>query len=114
MYCSFSNIKDCDGGKPLGMQSGAIPDSAIKASSQRDQQHSAHHGRLGGNSFWCPKNERKTGYIEIDLPKEYKITAVSIEVQDRIKIGIALFALFYSKQLQFHAEKVCDSHAIAD
>ena len=113
MHCSYSNIKDCDGGNPLGMQSGAIPDSAIKASSQRDQQHPAHHGRLGRNSFWCSKNE-KTSYIEIDLPKEYKITAVSIAVQDRIKIGIALFALFYSKRLQFHVEKVCDSHAIAD
>ena len=96
------------------MQSGAILDSAIKASSQRDQQHPAHHGRLGRNSFWCSKNEKKISYIEIDLPQEYKITVVSIEVQGGIKIGIGLFALFYSRWLQLHVDRVCDSHAIAD
>ena len=64
--------------------------------------------------FGAQRMKKKTSYIEIDLPKEYKITVVSIEVQDRIKIGIALFALFYNKRLQLHVERVCDSHAIAD
>ena len=94
------------------MQSGVIPDSSIRASSQTGQ-HPAHHGRLGGTSFWCSKDE-KTSFIEIDLPKEYKITAVSIEVQDRIKIGIGVYALFFNKAVEFHAERVCDSHTIAD
>ena len=112
MHCFYSNIQDCDGGKPLGMQSGEIPDSAIRASSQTDQ-HPAHHGRLGRNSFWCSKDEKKS-FIDIDLPKEYKITAVSIEVQDRIKIGIGVLALFFNKPILFHGERVCDSHTIAD
>ena len=94
------------------MQSGEIPDSSIRASSQTDQ-HPAHRGRLGGKSFWCSKDERAS-FIDIDLPKEYKITAVSIEVQDRIKIGFGVSAVFFNKPVQFHAERVCDSHTIAD
>ena len=64
--------------------------------------------------FGVQRMKIKISYIEIDLPQEYKITVVSIEVQDGIKIGIGLFALFYSRWLQLHVERVCDSHAIAD
>ena len=94
------------------MQSGAIPDSSVTASSQNDQ-HPAHHGRLGGNRFWCSESE-KSSYIQIHLPQKYNITAVSIEVKDSSKVGIGLFVLFYSTWVQYHAERVCDGHATSD
>jgi len=66
----YSNDQHCDGrGKPLGMSNRLIPDSSIRASSQRDQNHAAHLGRLGGNSYWCSKIE-SSGHMEIDLPGE--------------------------------------------
>ena len=94
------------------MQSGAIPDSSITASSQ-NYQHPAHHGRLGKNRFWCSESERRS-YIQIHLPQKYKITAVSIEVKDSSKVGIGLSVLFYNHWLGFHAERVFDSYATSD
>jgi len=96
---------DCDGrGKPLGMSNGVILDSSIRASSQRDQNHAAHYGRLGGNSYWCSKNEGSS-HMEIDLPKKYKITAVKIEVQDSSNIRwILLYSHFFQKWFDLYTE----------
>lgn len=94
----------CDSGFPLGMSSGAIPDSSIRASSQTDQ-HPAHHGRLGGNKYWCSRKERMSE-LRIDLSKKYKITALTIEVQDPKDISfIALLGSILQTWFQFDAQK---------
>jgi len=93
-------------GKPLGMSNGLIPDSSIRASSQRDQQHAAHHGRLGGNTYWCSKIEGSS-HMEIDLPKKYKITAVTIEAQGGSNIRwIMLYSHLLQKWIDFYTEHV--------
>ena len=82
-----------------------IPDSSIRASSQTDQ-HPAHYGRLGGNKYWCSRNERESELV-IDLPKKYKITAFTIEVKDHKDIRIiGLFGLISQTWIQYHAENV--------
>ena len=99
-------FQDCDGGNPLGMSSGEIPDKSIRASTQT-AQHPAHHGRLDRNSYWCSGNERRS-HIEIDLPKQYKITAVAIEVSsnsDTIK-AIALYGHILQEWVSLHPKRV--------
>ena len=109
----YSNNQDCYGrGKPLGMSNGLIPDSSIRASSQRDQRHAAHYGRLGGNAYWCSKNEISS-HMEIDLPKKYKITAVTIEAQDISNIRwILLYTHLLRKWIHFHTEWVISAWLI--
>ena len=86
------------------MSNRLIPDSSIRASSQRDQNHAAHHGRLGGNSYWCSKIE-SSGHMEIGLPKKYKITAVRIELQDSSNIRwILLYSHLLRKWIHYHTE----------
>ena len=66
------------------MTSGEIPDKSITASSQTNQ-NPAHHGRLGSDTFWCSKDEG-TSYIEIRLPKKYKITEARVQMKNIHKI----------------------------
>ena len=67
------------------MSSGIIPDSSIQASSKREG-HPAYHARLGGKSFWCSQKEH-LNYLEIDFPRKYKITSVSVNVTETYQSG---------------------------
>uniref|UniRef100_A0ABD2WIM6 F5/8 type C domain-containing protein n=1 Tax=Trichogramma kaykai TaxID=54128 RepID=A0ABD2WIM6_9HYME len=66
---------------PLGMESGAIPDTDINATSSFDSGNvGPHHGRLNQDLFggaWCPKPQittESTEWIEIDLRRVHVIT----------------------------------------
>ena len=87
------------------MESRKIPDTSIRASSQR-AQHPAHRGRLGGHNYWCSE-EGKTHFIEIDLPKSYKITEARIQFKSAYKIrSIILKGNILNEWAIFHFEKV--------
>ena len=87
------------------MESRKIPDTSIKASSQI-AQHPAHHGRLGGDSYWCSE-EGKADFIHIYLPKKYKITGARIQLKSEYKIkGIVLKGQILQDWVDFHYELV--------
>ena len=87
------------------MESGKIPHTSIKASSQKFQ-HPAHHGRLGGGTYWCSEEE-KSGFIQIDLPKKYKITGARIQLESKYNIKtIILKGHIFEEWVNFHHEKV--------
>ena len=67
------------------MSSRIIPDSSIRASSEREG-HPAHHARLGGKSFWCSEKQF-LNYLTIDFPRKYKITSVSVDVTEFYQSG---------------------------
>jgi len=88
--------RDCGTGIPLGMKSGKIPDKSIKASS---------HGRLGGDTYWCSKEETRSN-IQIDLPKKYKITGARIQLKSKYKITkIILKRQIFETWYNFHQEE---------
>ena len=71
------------------MESRKIPDTSIKASSHK-AHHPAHHGRLGGYKYWCSEEGTdrlgEPEFIEIYLPKKYKITGARIQLKSKYKI----------------------------
>ncbi|XP_054275627.1 discoidin domain-containing receptor 2-like [Macrosteles quadrilineatus] len=78
--------------QPLGMESGAIPNIDISASSSFDSGNvGPQFGRLRGESHggaWCPKHQvttEPTEWLEVDLHKVHVITAV--ETQGRFGNG---------------------------
>ena len=79
------NFLVCRIGNALGMSSRIIPDSFIQASSER-KGHPAYHARLGGKSSWCSKKEHRN-YLNIDFPRKYKITSVSVDVTETYQSG---------------------------
>jgi len=101
---SVPRCLDCGTGIPLGMESGKIPDKSIKASSQKFQ-HPAHHGRLDGGTYWCSEEEKKS-FIQIDLPKKYKITGTRIQLKSKYKIkSIILKRQIFENWYYFHQEE---------
>ena len=60
---SLSYIECID---PLGMQSGDIKDSQITASSYRPADL-PHYGRLHNGKYWCAKDKKRDGYLQVDL-----------------------------------------------
>ena len=87
------------------MQSRKIADTSIKASSHT-AQHPAHHGRLGGDNYWCSEGG-KTHFIEIYLPKKYKITEARIQLKSEYKIRSTILQGKILKEFfNFHHEKV--------
>ena len=95
------------------MESRKIPDTSIRASSQR-AQYPAHHGRLGGDNYWCSE-ERNFHFIEIDFPKSYKITEARIQLKSAYKIrSIILKGKILNEWAIFHFEKVKLSLSFVD
>lgn len=87
------------------MESGKIPDKSIKASSQK-LKHPAHHGRLGGGTYWCSEEEKR-GFIQIDLPKKYKITGARIQLKSKYDIKfIFLRGQIFKEWITFRYEEV--------
>lgn len=82
LYCVTMHVSGCIG-SPLGMEHGHIPDRDITASSTFDY-HSVgpHMGRARQDAkggAWCPAQAISHGveeWIEINLHRDYRITAV--------------------------------------
>ncbi|XP_068726408.1 protein lev-9-like [Montipora capricornis] len=99
---TMPTCKSCDGGSPLGMSTGDIPDESIRASSETEQ-NPGYHGRIGGGSYWCPRNDRIISNLEIDLPKKQTITALSLDVKDGSVIrAVGLEAKISSRWFVFY------------
>ncbi|XP_037082022.1 discoidin domain-containing receptor tyrosine kinase B-like [Pollicipes pollicipes] len=78
------DIRECDAA--LGMESGAIPDSAITVTSSFDLARvGPQHARLNvdrDGGAWCPDRHISKGireYLEVDLTRAQVVSAVSIQ-----------------------------------
>ncbi len=69
----------------LGMESGAISDGQISASSQWDTNHAAIQGRLHfqktGNKMgaWVARKKDDSQWLEIDLRSQHRVTRVATQ-----------------------------------
>ena len=89
--------------EPLGMESGSIPNEAIKASSERDDQHSASRSRLNTKpegeqmGAWVPLESDENQWLQVDLGKVAEITKVCTQgggegVEHRVNSYILSFS----------------------
>lgn len=78
----------------LGMVSGLIPDSSIKASSFKDGGE-PWRARLGYGSGWIPSSESSSEYLEVDLGEPKVITYIEIEGDSHNEYWLAWFLLDY-------------------
>ncbi|CAH1270789.1 PXDN [Branchiostoma lanceolatum] len=73
----------CSNPQPLGMESGAIPDDSITASSSFTLKSRApFHGRLNAppNRFWVPKRNKRIGeWLQVDLGGIQRVTGTIIQ-----------------------------------
>ena len=87
---SFRKVQECQGA--LGMESGAIPDAHITASSEWDGNHAAFQGRLnfkeggGKQGAWSSRPSDENQWLRIDLGNQQtNVTGVATQGRDSEK-----------------------------
>ncbi|XP_066014989.1 uncharacterized protein [Pocillopora verrucosa] len=80
---------------PLGMQSGDIKDSQITASSYRPADL-PHYGRLHNGKYWCAKDKKRDGYLQVDLGQLRTVNKILIQGRGNWYDWVTGFFLYYS------------------
>ena len=75
----FLLLLDSDCGESLGMVNRKIRDNRITSS---DVSSSPRYARLNGQFAWC--TTKRTAYLQIDLGKRHKLTAISTQGGTRL------------------------------
>ncbi|CAH3127335.1 unnamed protein product [Pocillopora meandrina] len=95
--------------KPLGMESGAILDAQITASSEFDGNHAATQGRLnflavpGKAGSWSARTNDANQWIQVKLPGYTKITRFATQGRNAFNQWVTKYKLEYSEDgVTFH------------
>ena len=96
-------LKSLGCGQALGMESGAITDSHISASSQWDSRHAPFQGRLHfqGGFFkagsWSARRNDLFQWLQVDLGSQYiKVTCVATQGRNGHSQWVTRYKLLYS------------------
>ncbi|XP_070546664.1 lactadherin-like [Ptychodera flava] len=89
------------GAVPVGIESGAILDSQMAASSTYDHDHMSHQGRLNyngpGSDAWCAGLNAPPGkWLQINLGRERTITKVATQGRADANQWVKTYNLAYS------------------
>ena len=96
------------------MESGAITDKQINASSEKDVNHTAIHGRLHSKEngkkrgSWSADKNDKNQWLQIDLTRQYKVKRVATQGKDGHNEWVEKYKLQYSdheKNFQYYREQ---------
>ncbi|KAK3730961.1 hypothetical protein QZH41_007182 [Actinostola sp. cb2023] len=94
--CFLCNIE------PLGMQSKAIPDARITASSMWDGNHAPAQGRLnykpprGKAGSWSSRHNRVGQWIQVDLNRVTKVAGIATQGRSNANQWVKQYKLQYS------------------
>ena len=95
----------------LGMESGDIPDSALKSSSDYNQYFGAERSRLDekktGSYYggWASKHADVGQWLQIDLGKTSKVTRIATRGREDANWWVTKYRLTYSDGGQFQSYK---------
>ena len=80
------------------MSSYRIPDSAVKASSQRSLKYAGPEGRLNKTEMvaWCAGVNNASQWLRVDLSEVFKITALATQGLESSQEFVKSFILAYS------------------
>ena len=87
---------------PLGMDSGAITDAQISASSQWDGNHGARQGRLhykklpGTSGSWSSRANDLNQWFQVDLGQYTTVTGIATQGRQRYDQYVTAYKLQYS------------------
>ena len=91
----------------LGMESGDIPDSALKSTSDYNQYSGPERSRLDktreGSYYggWSPKHADIGQWLQIDLGKKTKVTRIATQGRDQTNWWVTKYTVTYSNGGQF-------------
>ncbi|KAK3721837.1 hypothetical protein QZH41_000181 [Actinostola sp. cb2023] len=90
-------VMKCSKIVPLGMQSGAIPDARITASSMYSAKVAPSRGRLYSGPAWAPRNSRvELEWIQVDLGQDTKVAGIATQGRTNEGQWVKRYKLQYS------------------
>ncbi|XP_066019015.1 uncharacterized protein [Pocillopora verrucosa] len=115
-------IYGCPGcAAPLGMDSGAITDAQISASSQWDGNHGARQGRLhykklpGTSGSWSSRANDLNQWFKVDLGQYTTVTGIATQGRQSYDEYVTAYKLQYSDDgvtFQFYKEKPLETEKV--
>ncbi|XP_031571700.1 retinoschisin-like [Actinia tenebrosa] len=100
-HCSRYNAS-CTTSNPLGMKSGAIPDSSITASSIYNKYYYPARARLDAmkethkRGAWAPKTNNISEWLQVDLGHVTKVTHIATQGNKDIDEWVKSYSIQYS------------------
>ena len=114
MKLVFISILDCQ--DALGMESGAISDGNITASSIKSKNHLAHQGRLNFQASysitgaWSADTNDANQWLQIDLGVDHTVTGVATQGRTDKPVWVDEYSIWYkpdsAQQGRSYTEKV--------
>jgi len=98
---------------PVGMESGAISDNQISASSQQDDNYAPQRGRLNmkisgiKQGGWIPLQTDLNPWLQVNLGAYIRVTRVATQGRDGFDMWVTKYTLWYSMDeasLKFYRE----------
>ncbi|CAB4004228.1 Hypothetical predicted protein, partial [Paramuricea clavata] len=86
----------CKDPKALGMQSGKIPDSRIKASSGLNAYYWGYKGRLNGSECWVAQPSTTNQWLQIDFKYNATVTEILTQGHTDKDQWVASYTVAYS------------------
>ena len=102
--------------KPLGMENGYIPNSALTASSQLGAVWGPENARLhykggpGRLGAWIPAHQNHGQWLQVDLGTGKQVTGISIQGYYNADHWVKSFSLRYSNDGSYFHQYQPDSH----
>ena len=79
----FSTVSPCNkSGQPLGLESGALPDSAFSESSCYSASDCSRFGRLNHERAWVPNSDDQYPWMQVQFESSYIVTAITTQGRD--------------------------------
>eukprot|EP00057_Strongylocentrotus_purpuratus_P017244 XP_011671718.1 PREDICTED: EGF-like repeat and discoidin I-like domain-containing protein 3 [Strongylocentrotus purpuratus] len=73
-------INPCNiSGRPLGLESGALPDSALSETSCHSASECSRFGRLNSETAWLPDSSDQIPWMQVQFESSYIITAITTQ-----------------------------------
>ncbi|XP_038064463.1 neuropilin-1-like isoform X2 [Patiria miniata] len=87
---------NCTCRDPLGMESGAIPDSSLSVSDVGYAGFSAEKSRLNVTAAWCPVAEDQNQWIRVDLQSPTTVTGLITQGRHRSNVWVTSYKVQHS------------------
>ena len=109
LLISSFNLSACD--KPLGMESGAIKDGQLRASTEYTSNHGAKYARLNKNQgagCWASKTKDQNQWLQVGFSSPVKVTGVATQGRTLYSQWVTKYKLQYSddgENFQYYKEE---------
>ena len=86
VFTSFPTVNPCNvSGQPLGLESGALPNSAFSESSCHSESYCSQFGRLNSGTAWFPNLSNRYQWMRVQFESSHIVTAITTQGRNKAR-----------------------------